>query len=216
MSSLREERRRYQRITFPRPVAGRYGTDKAFVIDVSVSGARIAHQGELPIGTRARMTFDWEGNDISFECEVVHCGVDRRASEQAGKPIHQSGLRFVRPYGQSAAFLRGMIAQFVMRALDEQKANARGIPPRAATFQSGIKEATYVTYRFVRNEWVKAESKSPQQPLDGFTVSAKEDPMQVEMLCKTYETSDYAGRKMIRQLAEMSITDTVPTRRYSP
>ena len=74
----------------------------------------------------------------------------------------------------------------------------------------------YVTYRFVWNEWQKAESKNPQQPLDGFTVSAKEDPMQVDMLCKTYETSDFAGRKMIRQLAEMSITDTVPTRRYSP
>lgn len=186
------------------------------MIDVSVSGARIAHQGELQPGSRAKISFDWEGNDIAFECEVTRCGLDKKATDVSGKPIHQSGLRFVRPVGQSASYLRGMIAQFVMRALDEQKANARGIPPRAATFQSGIKEATYVTYRFVRNEWQKAESKNPQQPLDGFTVSAKEDPMQVDMLCKTYETADFAGRKMIRQLAEMSITDTVPTRRYSP
>ena len=216
MSSPSGERRRYQRITFPRPVVAKYGSDKAFLVDISVSGARIAHQGELSVGARSRVTFDWEGSELAFECEVVRCGIDKKASEASGKPIHQSGIRFVRPIGQSAAYLRGMIAQFVMRALDEQKANARGIPPRAATFQSGIKEVAYVTYRFVRNEWQKAESKNPQQPLDGFTVSAKEDPLQVDMLCKTYETSDFAGRKMIRQLAEMSITDTVPTRRYSP
>jgi hypothetical protein len=216
MSSPSGERRRYQRITFPRPVAAKYGSDKAFLVDISVSGARIAHQGELSPGSRNKINFDWEGSEISFECEVIRCAMDKKATDSSGKPIYQSGVHFVRAIGQSAAYLRGMIAQFVMRALDEQKANARGIPPRAATFQSGIKEVAYVTYRYVRNEWQKAESKSPQQPLDGFTVSAKEDPMQVDMLCKTYESSDFAGRKMIRQLAEMSITDTVPTRRYSP
>lgn len=212
-----DERRKYQRVTFARPVAGKLGSSRVFVVDVSISGARIAHQGELPKTQTHKVAFEWQGDTISFDCEVMRTEVDRPNSDPS-KVVYQSGVRFVAAYGQSAALLRGLIAEHVMRALDEQKANARGIPPLATVFQSGIKDQSYVTYRYVRNQWVRTETKDSQQPLDGFTVSSKEDPLQIEMLCKTYESSDYSGRKMIRQMAELSISaaESVPTRRYRP
>lgn len=217
MVEIREERRRYQRVPFARPLAAKLGANRVFIVDISVSGVRVAHQGELPLQNEHKLSFEWNGDTIAFNCAVVRTEIDRPNSDRT-KIVYQSGMRFTSAYGQSAALLRGLIAEHVMRALDEQKANARGIPPLATVFQSGIKQSSYVTYRYVRNSWEKSETKDPHQPLDGFTVSSKEDPLQIEMLCKTYETSDYSGRKMIRQMAELSISaaESVPTRRYNP
>lgn len=219
MSSIGVERRRFQRITLARPVAGKMNAVKVFLVDLSVIGARVAHQEDLPMHRTHQLSFEWNGERIVYECEVVRTAPDTKPVPPGGKPIFQSGIRLLRPLGESHVVLRNMIAEHVMRALDEQKANARGIPPIAATFQSGVKkETSFVVYRYVRNVWQKTSSTNPQQPLDGFTVSSKEDPMQVDMLCKTYETSDFAGRKMIRAMAELSISalEAVPTRKYNP
>ena len=59
---------------------------------------------------------------------------------------------------------------------------------------------------------------SPDQPMDGFTVSARESKEQVQMLCDTYANSDYEGRKMIRKMAELatSTPEGVATRKFEP
>jgi hypothetical protein len=219
MSAIGVERRRYQRITLSRPVAGKMGPAKVFVIDLSIIGARIAHQEELPKHQTFRLSFDWQGEEIIYDCEVVRTVPDGKPVPPGGRPVFQSGLRLLRGVGGSAVALRNLIGEHVMRALDEQKANAKGIPPLAATFQSGVKKETnFIVYRYVRNQWQKTSSANPQQPLDGFTVSQREDPMQVDLLCKTYETSDLSGRKMIRAMAELSLSasEAVPTRKYKP
>jgi hypothetical protein len=212
------ERRKYARVILARPVPGKLGTAKVFVVDVSVTGAKLAHQGDLPVGTKETLSFDWKGDPITFDCEVVRTELDRPAREPGGKPVYGLGVRFRRAHGDSAIHLRILISEHVMRALDEQKANARGIPPIAATFQSGVKQSGYISLRLMQGEWKRFETRDPKQPIDGFTVSAKEDPAQIEMLCETYKSSDFNGRKMIRQMAELSIAaaDAVPTRRYEP
>lgn len=219
MSSLPVEKRRYQRIILARPLAARMNSIKVFIIDISIIGVRVAHQEDLPSGRTHRLAFDYEGYSITYDCEVVRTVVDKPAKDPGAKTLYHSGIRLLKPIADSAVSLRNMIADHVMRALDEQKANARGVPPMTTIFQSGLKEKdTYTVYRFVRNEWQKTSSPMPQQPMDGFTVSAKEDPQQVAMLCSTYENSDFAGRKMIRAMAELSISpaESVPTRRYKP
>ena len=216
MMSEPAERRRYARVDLPRPLASRLGNAKVFVMDVSIAGARIAIQQELRVGTIDRITFDHNGMPIVFDAEVVRCTLDRDATATS-KPIFHAGLRFLTPLGDSHRTLREMIAEHVMRALDEQRANARGIPPAAATFQSGIKRTLYLRCRYVNQRWVKTTSTESAQPLDGFTVAANESSEQVDMLCKTYEEADFEGRKMIRELAQLSISDeAVPTRKYQP
>lgn len=219
MSSLPVEKRRYQRITLARPLAARMNAVKVFIIDISIIGVRVAHQDDLPTDRTYRLAFDYEGYPIAYDCEIVRTVIEKPAKAPGSKTLFHSGIRLLKPIAESAASLRNMIADHVMRALDEQKANARGVPPMTTIFQSGMKEKdTYVVYRYVRNEWQKSMSPTPQQPTDGFTVSIKEDPQQVEMLCRTYESSDFAGRKMIRAMAELSISpaESVPTRRYKP
>lgn len=216
MMSEPAERRRYARLTLPRPVAARYGNAKTFVMDVSIGGARIAIQQDIPVGTIDRLTFEHYGTPIVFEGEVVRCTLDRDATATS-KAIYHAGIRFVRPLGDSPKVLRELISEHVVRALDEQKANARGIPPAAATFQSGVKRPLYLKCRFVGQKWIKTTSTDAGQPLDGFTIAATETPEQIEMLCKTYEDADFNGRKMIREIAQLSIGDeVVPTRRYNP
>lgn len=216
MMSEPAERRRYARVDLPRPLAARLGNAKVFLIDVSVAGARVAIQQDLPVGSIDRISFDHHGMPVVFECEVVRSVADREATATR-KAIYHAGLHFLRPLGDSQRTLREMIAEYVMRALDEQRANARGIPPSAATFQSGIKQPLYLRCRYVNHRWVKTQSTDSAQPLDGFSVAATESNEQVEMLCKTYEEADFEGRKMIRELAKMSTGDeAVPTRKYEP
>jgi hypothetical protein len=106
----------------------------------------------------------------------------------------------------------------VARALDEQKANARGIPSAAVqAFQTG-KGTDFLRCELVDGTWRRTTTGRPEQPANGFTISAEEERDQVEMLCQTFETADAAGRKLIQTMAEMSISKSegVPTRRYNP
>ena len=114
--------------------------------------------------------------------------------------------------------LRQLVADCVARALDEQKANARGVPATAAlSFQTG-KGNDYVRCELVDGAWRRTATNRPEQPANGFTVSAEEERDQVELLCQTFESADAAGRKLIQTMAEMSISKSegVPTRRYNP
>jgi hypothetical protein len=112
-----------------------------------------------------------------------------------------------------------MISHFVALALDEQKANARGIPANAAqSFQSG-KGTEFLRCDFIaRGRWTRTKTSEADQPREGFTVSVDEDSEEIERLCTAYETGDLAGRRLIRTLAAMSISkaEGVPTRRYVP
>lgn len=219
MSTPPTERRKVQRIRLVRPLQGRAGSAKIYLVDASVEGIRIAHQGALPaIGQTTRVEFDWEGHRIELECAVVHNTLFKLAKSAAEKSIYQAGLRIIEASASSRNTLRKLVADCVARALDEQKANARGVPAEAAqSFQTG-KGTEYLRCELIDGSWRRTSTTRPDQPANGFTVSAEEDRAQIEMLCQTFETSDTAGRKLIQTMAEMSISknEGIPTRRYSP
>jgi hypothetical protein len=54
--------------------------------------------------------------------------------------------------------------------------------------------------------------------MNGFTISAEEDPEHIAILCETYLSTDAEGRKLIKIMSELSISkaEGIPTRRYSP
>ena len=137
-----------------------------------------------------------------------------------------------------------MVAQ-VMRAINEQKANARGeFPPeleKMPIFQGGLLSVTrseltselgsrndpqariarnvgYISCALDRNRWRKVKTQNPQQPPEGFTVLAQEDPYQIDLLCETYEKADENMRQLIRMLAELSTTEDagIPPGRFEP
>ena len=207
------------RVKLPRALAARVGTARVFLVDASVEGIRIAHQGALPpAGQRCHLSLEWEGHPIELDCEVIHNSLFRLAKNAGEKSVYHAGLRIANAIGESRAVLRQLVADCVARALDEQKANARGLPAKAAqSFQTG-KGNDFIRCELVDGAWRRTSTNRPDQPANGFTISAEEEREQVEMLCETFEIADAAGRKLIQMLAEMSISKSegVPTRRYTP
>lgn len=203
----------------PQPLAARVGTSRVFLVDASVEGIRVAHQGTLPaVGNKCRVELAWEGQPIALDCEVIHNALFRLAKAAGEKSIYHAGLRIADASAESRTAMRQLVADCVARALDEQKANARGIPATAAqSFQTG-KGNDFIRCELVDGAWRRTSTNRPDQPANGFTISAEEERDQVEMLCQTFETADAAGRKLIQTMAEMSISKSegVPTRRYTP
>jgi len=214
-----EERRKFQRVAMVRPIQAQLGAARVYILDASRSGLRIAHQGTVPpLGGKARLTFSFDDHYIELECEVRRNSLYKLAKKDGEKSIYHAGLQIISAIGESDAALRQMIATLVARALDEQKANARGIPAKAAlSYQTG-KGTEFIRCELVGGSWRKTETTRPDQPLHGFTVSAAQSRDEIEMLCEAYATGDDAARQLIKTMAELSISkaEGIPTRRYQP
>jgi len=206
-------------VKLTRPLAGRAGQARVYLVDASVEGLRVAHQGVISaVGQTVRVEFHWEGHPIELECVVIHNSLFRLAKNAGEKSVYHAGLQITEASVESRASLKKLVADCVARALDEQKANARGIPAAAAeSFQTG-KGTEYIRCELIDGRWRRTSTTLPDQPPNGFTVSAEEDRMQIDMLCQTFESSDVEGRRMIQTMARMSISKSegVPTRRYTP
>ena len=217
--ALPTERRKYQRVVLTRPLPGRLGAARIYVLDASLIGLRIAHQGAAPpAGSKCTISFEWEGRFIELECEVRRNALHKLAKSKDEKSIYHAGLSIIAAVADSDAGLRQMISAVVARALDEQKANARGVPAEAAQcFQTG-KGTDFLRCELVEGAWRRTETNRSDQPLNGFTISADESREHVEMLCDTFVNADDEGRKLIKMMAELSISkaEGVPTRRYVP
>jgi len=217
METTGKDRRRYEHLTLARPIPARYGLEKVFVLDLSINGARVAHQSRKLESAAGRIRFEWQGFELAFDAEVLRTADE--PTKIGNSLVYESGLFFFDSVGDSEGNIRELIADQIMRVLDERKANARGIPPIAATYvKTGSKSGGYVSWRLVGGTWKSSPSQSPDQPIDGFTVSANESSDQVQMLCSTYQNSDTEGRRMIRKMAELSVStpDGVATRKFEP
>ncbi|HEX8171983.1 MAG TPA: PilZ domain-containing protein [Thermoanaerobaculia bacterium] len=214
----REERRRYGRVKLDTPLVARFGELRVRVHELSVTGFLISHEGRIPPGETHSFVLEADGDSIPLTCSVARSTLWRLAKAMGERSIYHSGLRIVEARREAFDRLRAVIADRIIRALDEQKANARGIPPLAAYMYQPGKGELYRRCEFVDGVWRKSETIRPAQPPNGFTISADVDPYHVEMLCKTWETTTPEGRRLTQLLAELSISraEGVPTRRYEP
>lgn len=218
MSDVPEERRRFHRLDLPAPIAGRFDGAEVRLADVGLVGILILHEGPLEPERTGTLSFEWERHHLSFECRVVHC------SPASGGGYH-SGLEVVAAHGESDASLRKLIAESVARIVAAQEANAFGNrelnwidSDRTLTAVGSARKASmtgFVTWRLVDGAWKKSASLLPDQPKDGFTVPAWEEEEQIERLRRSYEDADEDGRKFLRILAELSISEArgIPPRR---
>jgi hypothetical protein len=210
-----QERRRVQRVRLPNPLRATIDGTKVFILDISLRGLRIMHQGPLraPHGTCDLVT-EWDGARIELHCRVV-----RTAPHSANR--HQSGLAITRASATAKEVLRSLVAHHVERALDEQKANARGVPPSFGAAQSmntGVPD-TFVRHEYTLGKWREVMTATAAQPENGFTISATHSKSEVEMLRRAYETAaTNEERATIRRLAAMSVSsgEVVQARRYTP
>jgi hypothetical protein len=215
------ERRRYGRIRLDDPLAGTFADRPVRVLEVSMWGLLVAHENRMATEETHPLVMKWDGHSIALSCEVVRSTLWRLSKAMGERSVYHSGLRIVEGPDQAAfAKLRDLILERVMRALEEQRANAHGLPPLAAymyRFQPG-KGELYRRCELVQGEWRKTETIRPTQPMSGFTVSAEVEPEHLDLLCRTWESTTAEGRRLTRLLAELSVSkaEGVPTRRYVP
>lgn len=206
-----DERRNFQRLKLTKPILAMIGPANALILDIGMTGALVEHYGTPTPGDPMTLTFRWRGEDVGFECEVVRTEVVRAPAGDGASVSSHTGLRFVKPVGDSNARLQDLMATFVGRVLAAQKANAAGdVRGPAPTILEELgaarrqRSTSFVSYRLKGDAWWRIPTASAKQPADGFTVAAHEDEEEVEALCRTYAAADEEGRQLIRLVAELS------------
>jgi hypothetical protein len=212
------ERRRFGRIRLDNPLPGRLQDWRVRILEMSITGFQVAHEVRFTANQPHDLVIDWEGRTISLVCTVVRTTLWRLAKSLGERSIYHSGLRVVESSEESFNALRELMHERILRALEEQKANAHGIPPLAAYMYQPEKGELYRRCELVNGTWRKTETIRPAQPINGFTISVDVDPIHVDMLCETWERTTDEGRRLTQLLAELSISkaEGVPVRRYVP
>jgi hypothetical protein len=212
------ERRRYGRIKLDEPLPGRFGAARVAVFELSVTGFMVAHEVRYAPGEVNHLIFECEGTKVDLLCRLVRSTLFRLTRSLGEKSIYHSGLQIIESLGEAYEKLRGVIAMRIIKAIDEQKANARGIPPLSAYMYQPGKSDTYRRCELIKGEWRKTETTHADQPPNGFTISSDIELDQVEMLCRTWEMTTAEGRRLTQMLAALSISrnEGIPTRRYIP
>ena len=225
--------RRVERVHLAQPLVARLGATQVVLVDLSVMGARVEHHVPLIAGAYSQLTFRWEDLTFAIDCRIVRSRLERFSAGADGMTVYHSGLEFEKLSTEMRTRIKLMISGFIIRALEEQKLNARGMLPehdvsRMPIFRFGgqltanekqmegsallptsrvAKETGYICYGLENTSWRKKRTHDPGQPLDGFTISANEDHAQVELLCQAYQKSDRDGRRLIQLCAQLSLME---------
>lgn len=228
MDSKVTKARRVERVHLDPPIAGRVGTQDILVQDISTMGAGIEHYAPLISGSRVHLVFNWQGEEIAADCQIVRSRLERLSQGKEGVTVYRSGFAFETLAPEMRSRVKRMVAWFIMRALEEQRLNARGAVPADTTnmpvFSQGqlstpepsvaaeadqrsAPRRRYVTCALEGTRWRWTRSTDATQPANGFTVSDREDDQHIQLLCDAYARSDASGREITRILAQMSLTD---------
>jgi hypothetical protein len=185
----------YQRLYLTRPLDGTFGKRKVKLIDVSAIGALMENDEGIKVGTRSTLRFEWRGQPVKIKAQAVRTEEGR------------AGVTFL----EDSEILRRLIADSATEMLRAQQANVEGdrehniVGEDTLTAASaGLRGRGYIMYTFSNGTWSKRRALLPDQPEDGFTISAAEPEDQVALLCDAYERGDEEARRMTRLLAELS------------
>jgi len=228
----RHYKRTVERIRLLPHLDGSAGTIKLEVTEISMGGVRLQHYQPLQVGTKIRLQFEWDEEQVTLPSVIVRCSVEKFGSNS----VYLSGARFDDPDGRSRARVKRMITGFVKEALDNQIANASGrssyssrLMQEAALGMPGqqgeidpsfyaLRDEGFVRYTFDDGKWIRTRTWESEQPEDGFTIWHFEDSEQAEALCRDYENASPEMRGVIRMCAELSlfVDDTLPPQKFVP
>jgi len=213
-----EVKREFERVHFEHPIPARLSGQPVAVLDLAIGGARLLGTTRVPPASGHDLDIEWDGETIRLKCSVTRCVIQAFAAKKDEKSTYEIGVRIVETVGDADKKLHHLIADFVLKAIEEQRANWNGVPPVGPYVHIEGKGGRYRRCQFFNGDWQIAETTQPAQPLNGFTVSAEVSPRYLTMLCQTWEKTDDEGKRLTRILAELSINkaEGVPTRRYVP
>ena len=114
---------------------------------------------------------------------------------------------------QTCALPISLVNAWANEVLQAQQANAEGDRARnvvgdetLTAASAGARAVTgYLQYHLTADGWKCHRALLPDQPDDGFTVSANEAQEQIDLLCRTYEGGDAEAKRMTRMIAQLSL-----------
>jgi hypothetical protein len=169
MINRQGERRRIQRIRTSQPIIARIGSKRVAVIDLSLTGAKVAHEDAIGRVTESCvLEFDWEGQKIALRCEIRRTQIQRSANPAASRTMFHSGLLFVEGLGDSGRALRRYVEHQVIRAIEERKSGAASASVPLPD-QVGHPASTLIRHDLETNSW-KTAANAPQEV--GFTIAS--------------------------------------------
>ena len=202
-----DEHRRVMRVSLLEPLPGLAGDERIFIVDASLGGLRISHLTLFSTRADVPISFEWDGREIDVIGSVRWTKLQRIGTAAFAKSVYQSGVEINSMRHDTDGTLRGLVERHIERALDERKANAKGIPPLAAqSVQSGQAHA-YARHEWVNGVWRKIVTTDHRQPASGFTVSLSERRDQVDILRLAYEIADPQMRQVIQRVADLTISN---------
>ena len=115
------ERRRHPRVRLREPLRAAVGTARVYVLDASLGGMRVAHQGTLPPpGDYCRVELPTDMGTIKIDCQIVRTVAQPPPMTQTTKPIFHSGLAVVAAADrQSAERLKTVFSKLPSDPLSE-------------------------------------------------------------------------------------------------
>jgi hypothetical protein len=205
---MSRERREAQRLKLAKPILATLDGHSALILDIGVSGAFVEHRGRAVKGLKFQLSWRWQGEEVTFDAEVVRSTVVREGGEEG--VVSHSATLFTNAHGDAEERLREMMTTFVGHILDAHRANAsaKGV---GHTVLARIGEARRARSRGLRRyqwdgkTWTSSPTDDRTQLDDGFTVAAYEDEDELATLCSSYQDSDEEGRRLIRLIAELSV-----------
>jgi hypothetical protein len=103
---------------------------------------------------------DWEGTKLDLICRLMRSTIWRLAKSLGEKSIYHSGLQIIDAIGDSYEKLRQLIAERIIRALEEQKANAARHPAARRVHVPAGKGDLYRRCEFLDGQWRKQKRRA--------------------------------------------------------
>lgn len=196
--------RRAERVLVPDPIPAVLAEENARIVELSLVGAGIEHTARAAINAVVPLDFIWRGERVVLRATIARS--ELRVVN--GKNVYFSGVSFCGAIFDSPPTIRR-----IMRSIVDQTISADAFAPRKSERVAFFKDededvsstAPYLECILEDGGWRKRRVWTPNQPREGFTMIAPENPAAIDPICKNYENATADARRMFRASAELSI-----------
>ena len=200
------ERRRSERTQVNRVLRARTGRHDAFLVDLSMRGARIRHEGLLRRGATVRLAFGWEDARFDGAVEVLASRIVTLGAHENQPAVYESRVRFASMTADAMELLARVIGGLAAEELRTWVGNLQG--DNAPLSHGGPQPLGFIRCRYVHRRWEMKWTREASQPSDGFTLPAGTARAEVDALCAAWEGMDDDSRHLVRITANVVAQQT--------
>ena len=181
---------------------------KAHVVEISLIGCRVEHDGRIPIGTSTSLNFIWQSQLVSLQAKVARS----EFKSDNGRCMYSSGLQLCNSIFDAHPAVRSIIASLVSDVTSILPATAapESVPFFSSDPDEPKKGTTFTECTFENGSWRTKKIWVPRQPREGITITTPASAAEVERLCREYELASPAMRTRLRAAAELAIARNRP------